>query len=59
MIASQPMKEAIDEAKHLGSGSAKAQVLGKSSSILAGERTVLGGLLSRTRPHWEKLRVLE
>jgi hypothetical protein len=59
MIASPLMKEEIDEAKHLSRGSAKAQVFEKSSSILAGERTAAGGVLSRTRPQQQELCVLE
>jgi hypothetical protein len=59
MIASQPMKEAINEANHLDSGSAKAGVLGKSPSRMAGERTVSGGLLSQTRPEEQELCILE
>ena len=59
MIASQLMKEAIYEANHLGRGSAKAPFLGESSSSMAGERTIPGGLLSKTRPQSQELCVLE
>jgi hypothetical protein len=46
-------------ANHLGSGTTKAQVLGESSSSLAGERAIPGVLLSKTRPQLQELCVLE
>jgi hypothetical protein len=59
MIVSQPMKEAICGANNLGSGLAKAQLMGKSFSSLAGEGAVPSGLLSKTRPESQEFCVLE